>query len=223
MAGVLTTCPYCGCGCNMVLQVAEGRLVGVSPATAHPVAAGSLCIKGWNAHEFVHSPDRLTRPLLRRGGKLEEVDWSAAMAATAEGLRRIVWQYGPDAVALLSSAKCTNEENFLLMKLARAAIGTNNVDHCARLCHASSVVGLSETFGSGAMTNSIEELAEADCIFVIGSNTTEQHPQVAARILESVRRGGDLIVADPRAIRLTGLAKIHLRAGEDPPASPPRQ
>jgi len=217
MAGVLTTCPYCGCGCNMVLQVAEGRLVGVSPATAHPVAAGSLCIKGWNAHEFVHSPDRLTRPLLRRGGKLEEVDWSAAMAATAEGLRRIVWQYGPDAVALLSSAKCTNEENFLLMKLARAAIGTNNVDHCARLCHASSVVGLSETFGSGAMTNSIEELAEADCIFVIGSNTTEQHPQVAARILESVRRGGDLIVADPRAIRLTGLAKIHLphRPGSD--------
>ncbi len=211
MGEILTTCPYCGCGCNMLLQVESGRLVGTRPAVGHPVAAGSLCIKGWNAHEFVHSPDRLTRPLIRRGGKLRPADWDEALARVADGLKRIAADHGSDAVALFSSAKCTNEENFLLMKLARAAFRTNNVDHCARLCHASSVVGLAETFGSGAMTNSIEELAGADCVFVIGSNTTEQHPQVAGRILESVRRGGKLIVADPRAIRLTRFAQVHMR------------
>jgi len=211
MGEILTTCPYCGCGCNMLLQVESGRLVGTRPAVGHPVAAGSLCIKGWNAHEFVHSPDRLTQPLIRRGGKLRPADWDKAIATVADGLKGIVAEHGSNAVALFSSAKCTNEENFLLMKLARAVFRTNNVDHCARLCHASSVVGLAETFGSGAMTNSIEELAAADCVFVIGSNTTEQHPQVAGRILESVRRGGKLIVADPRAIRLTRFAEVHLR------------
>jgi len=208
---VLTTCPYCGCGCNMTLQVAAGRVVGVAPVRGHPVAAGSLCVKGWNAHEFVHSPDRLTGPLLRRDGKLVAAGWDEALDFIAGDLKRIVAAAGPDAIAFFSSAKCTNEENFLMMKLARAAFGTNNVDHCARLCHASTVVGLAGTFGSGAMTNSIEELASADCIFVIGSNTTEQHPQVAARILQAVRGGGRLIVADPRSIRLTRFAQIHMR------------
>jgi formate dehydrogenase alpha subunit len=211
MASVLTTCPYCGCGCNLSLQVADRRVVGVSPALGHPVAGGSLCIKGWNAHEFVHSPDRLKGPLLRREGRLVPAPWEEALEVVAGGLKDIAARHGPDSVVFLSSAKCTNEENYLVSKLARAAMGTNNVDHCARLCHASSVVGLTETFGSGAMTNSIEDLAGAKCIFVIGSNTTEQHPQVAARILESVRQGGSLIVADPRSIRLTRFAKIHMR------------
>jgi predicted molibdopterin-dependent oxidoreductase YjgC len=211
MPSVLTTCPYCGCGCNMALQVADGRIVGTSPVGEHPVAKGSLCVKGWNAHEFIHSPDRLTTPLLRADDRLVEADWNQALDLAAKGLKRIAVEHGPDAVMFLSSAKCTNEENYLMMKLARAGFGTNNVDHCARLCHASSVVGLAETFGSGAMTNSIEELAGSDCIFVIGSNTTEQHPQVGARILEAVRTGAALIVADPRSIRLTRFAKIHMR------------
>ena len=211
MGGVLTTCPYCGCGCNMVLQVSDGRVVGTSPAGQHPIGQGALCVKGWNAHEFVHSPDRLRGPLVRRDGQLDPAEWDEALDLAAGKLKEIAAKHGPDALMFLSSAKCTNEENFLMMKLARAAFGTNNVDHCARLCHASTVVGLAETFGSGAMTNSIEELAEADCIFVIGSNTTEQHPQVAARILESVRAGGTLIVADPRSIRLTRFSKIHMR------------
>jgi formate dehydrogenase alpha subunit len=211
MANVLTTCPYCGCGCNMELRVEDRHVVGVSPVLGHPVAGGSLCIKGWNAHEFVHSPDRLTKPLFRRGDLWAPVAWDEAMDTVAARLRDIVARHGPDSVVFLSSAKCTNEENYLMSKLARAAMGTNNVDHCARLCHASSVVGLAETFGSGAMTNPIDDLAEAKCIFVIGSNTTEQHPQVASRILASVERGGALIVADPRSIRLTRFAKIHMR------------
>ncbi|MHC4982437.1 MAG: formate dehydrogenase subunit alpha [Planctomycetota bacterium] len=217
MSGVLTTCPYCGCGCNFVLQVAGGRVEGTSPVRGHPVSCGTLCVKGWNAHEYVHAPDRLNCPLVREDGRLAPAGWDRALDAAANGLKRIAADYAPDALVFLSSAKCTNEENFLMMKLARAAFGTNNVDHCARLCHASSVVGLAGTFGSGAMTNSIEELAGSDCIFVIGSNTTSQHPQVAARILASVRRGGTLLVADPRAIQLTRFAKIHIaqRPGTD--------
>jgi len=211
MGGVLTTCPYCGCGCNFVLQVLEGRVVGTSPVQGHPVSRGSMCVKGWNAHEFVHAPDRLAGPLMRRNGSLVPAAWDEAMASAADGLRQTVARHGPDSVVFFSSAKCTNEENYLMMKLARTAFGTNNVDHCARLCHSSSVVGLAETFGSGAMTNSIDELAQARCIFVIGSNTTEQHPQVASRIMASVHGGGALIVADPRSIRLTQFAKIHMR------------
>jgi len=207
----LTTCPYCGCGCNLYLVTEGDRVTGVSPAAGHPVARGGLCIKGWHAHEFVHSPDRLRTPLARRNGRLAPVSWDEALATAADRLRRIRDESGPDALAFFSSAKCTNEENFLMMKLARAAFGTNNVDHCARLCHASTVVGLAATFGSGAMTGAVAELADADCLLVIGSNTTEQHPQVAARILEAVERGADLIVADPRRIPLAGHARLHLR------------
>ena len=107
-----------------------------------------------------------------------------------------------------SSAKATNEENFLLMKLARAVFGTNNIDHCARLCHSSTVTGLAETFGSGAMTNSIDCIEEAELIFVIGSNTTEQHPLIGSRIMKAARRGARLIVADNRRIRLARHADI---------------
>jgi formate dehydrogenase alpha subunit len=201
----------------MVLEAVDEKVTGTSPVLAHPVARGSLCVKGWNAHEFINSPDRLTGPLMRRDGRLVPVSWDEALRFAADGLGRIVAEHGPDAIMLLSSAKCTNEENFLMMKLARAGFATNNIDHCARLCHASSVVGLAETFGSGAMTNSIAELSDADCIFVIGSNTTEQHPQVAARILDAVQRGAALIVADPRSIRLTRFAKVHMpqRPGTD--------
>jgi len=207
----LTTCTFCGCGCNFYLLAEGGEVTGVSPAVGHPVAQGSLCIKGWHAHEFVHSPDRLRTPLVRRGGQLVPASWDEALTMAAERLSTLRRDYGPDALAFFSSAKCTNEENFLMMKLARAVFGTNNVDHCARLCHASTVVGLVATFGSGAMTNSIAELEEADCILVTGSNTTEQHPQVAARILRAVRRGADLIVVDPRRIRLAAWARLHLR------------
>lgn len=190
----------------------DGRLVGVEPSSEHVVAHGSLCVKGWNAHHFVNHPDRLTRPLIRRNGTLKPASWDEALALVATRLRALQAAHGPDSVAFFSSAKTTNEENYLMMKLARAAFRTNNVDHCARLCHSSTVLGLAATFGSGAMTNSIACMEQADCILVIGSNTTEQHPLIGTRILRSkTQRGAKLIVADNRRIRLARLADLHLR------------
>jgi predicted molibdopterin-dependent oxidoreductase YjgC len=130
---VLTTCPYCGTGCALHLQVLDEALVGVLPAKNHVVSDGGLCIKGWNAHAFVNHPDRLKKPLIRKNGKLEEASWDEALQLVADKLGEIKTWSGPDSIAFLTSAKCTNEENYLLQKFARAVIGTNNIDHCARL------------------------------------------------------------------------------------------
>jgi len=212
MKKVLTTCPYCGTGCCFYLVVDDaGRLVGVEPSKEHVVAKGQLCVKGWNAFEFVNHPDRLTEPLIRRSGKLEPASWDEALSLVVDRLRKIQAENGNDSIAFFSSAKTTNEENYLMMKLARAVFKTNNVDHCARLCHSSTVVGLAATLGSGAMTNSISCVEQADCIFVTGSNTTEQHPLIGTRIIQAVRNGAKLIVADNRKIRLARMADLHIR------------
>lgn len=209
---VRTTCVYCGCGCGVSMGTRGNRIVRIRGARENPVNRGSLCVKGRFGMDFVHAPDRLTKPLIRRNGKLEEASWDEALSAVADGLNRIKQKHGPDALAGLASAKCTNEENFLFQKFMRATLGTNNVDHCARLCHASTVVGLAKAFGSGAMTNSIDEIEHADCILVIGSNTTEAHPIIALRIVWAVtRHGAKLIVADPRAIDLVRFAHLHVR------------
>ena len=130
---VLTTCGYCGCGCGLYLEVLDGELVGTMPCKTDPVSRGGLCIKGWNVHEFVNSDERLNKPLVKKGDQFSEVGWDQALQVTADGLKKIGDEYGPDSIAFLCSAKCTNEENYLLQKLARAVIGTNNIDHCARL------------------------------------------------------------------------------------------
>ena len=130
---ILTTCIYCGCGCGLYLEVLDGEIVGVIPAKEHPISQGRLCIKGWNAASFVYHPDRLKTPLIRRGDNFEEATWDEALSLVAERLGTIKAESGPNSIAFLSSAKCTNEENYLMQKLARAVIGTNNVDHCARL------------------------------------------------------------------------------------------
>ena len=208
----LTTCPYCGTGCALYLISDDGgRLIGVEPSATHPTSRGQLCVKGWNAHAFVHHPERLTTPLIRKNGTLQPASWNEALELVATKLQQLAHTHGPETLMFLSSAKATNEENYLLMKLARAVFGSNNVDHCARLCHASTVVGLAETFGSGAMTNSIACFEQADCILVTGSNTTEQHPLIGARILQAKARGAKLIVADSRRIRLARMADLHLR------------
>ncbi len=208
---VPTICTYCGTGCGLLLEVLDGQVVGTYPDYAHPVSEGHLCIKGWNAGAFVHHPDRLTKPLFRKGNDFVEVSWDEALERVAGELKRIRDQYGPDAIGLFGSAKATNEANYLMQKLARAVIGTNNIDHCARLCHAPSVAGLAMTFGSGAMTNSIPELENSRCILVTGSNTTEGHPIIGARIMRAKERGATLIVVDPRDIQLARFADFHLR------------
>ena len=130
---VLTTCPYCGCGCGLLLEVLDGRLVGTVPSKTSSANEGKLCVKGWTVHEFVTSSNRLTKPLVRRNGTLSESSWDEALETAATRLREIKEKHGPDSIAMFTSAKCTNEENYLLQKFCRAAIGTNNIDHCARL------------------------------------------------------------------------------------------
>jgi formate dehydrogenase alpha subunit len=216
---VLTTCTYCGVGCGMYLGIRSGSIVTVRGDTENPANKGDLCVKGRFGMSFVTSDQRLTTPLVRRskGGELEAATWDEALDLVATRITDIKKARGADAIAGLASAKCTNEENYLFQKMMRAAVGTNNVDHCARLCHASTVAGLARAFGSGAMTNSIGEFEGADCIFVIGSNTTEAHPVIGMRIRDAVTRGAKLIVADPRRIELTENAELHMqqRPGSD--------
>lgn len=221
---VNTTCPYCGVGCNLDLQVKDERIIRVTSNPAAPVNGMHLCVKGRYGYDFVHHPERLTRPMVReyllRGeprpqdrGRWVEVNWDTALDIAARHLVKICDASGADAIGLLSSAKCTNEENYLMQKLARQVIGTHSVDHCARLCHSSTVAGLSMCFGSGAMTNTMGDILEASAAaFIIGSNTTEQHPVFGTRIRGAVhQRGMQLVVADPRAIDITEFANLHLR------------
>ena len=213
---VPTVCIYCGTGCRLFLVVRDGRVIRVLPHQEGP-GEGKLCIKGWSAHEFIHHPDRLTTPLIREGQGFREATWDEALDRVSEELAKARDRHGSDSLGFLSSAKTTNEENYLMQKLARAVIGTNNIDHCARLCHASTVTGLVLSFGSGAMTNSQEDIEEADVIFVIGSNTSEQHPLIARRMIRAAKKGTRIIVADPREIDLTAHAVLHLkhRPGSD--------
>ncbi|HUX15690.1 MAG TPA: formate dehydrogenase subunit alpha, partial [Phycisphaerae bacterium] len=215
---VRTICPYCGCGCTIVLNIHNGRIVTITGEPGLGVSDGLLCVKGRFGADFIGHEERLRTPLIRKDGELVPATWDEALALVAERLGDIRDRHGPDAVAGLSSAKTTNEENYLMQKFMRAVVGTNNVDHCARLCHASTVAGLARAFGSGAMTNSIADLDQADVIFVIGSNTTECHPIIGAAVKRAVRFGKTrLIVADPRVIELAEMADLHLqqRGGTD--------
>ncbi len=217
---VRTTCPYCGVGCQLVLNVhqATGRLVRVTSLPGVAPNDGNTCVKGRFGLEFLGSAERLSRPLIRENGSFREASWEEALALVAARFSELKEKHGPDCLAGLSSAKTTNEENYLMQKVVRAAFGTNNVDHCARLCHASTVAGLARAFGSGAMTNSIEELRHTPVILVIGSNTTECHPVIGILIRQAVASGATrLVVADPRRISLAGIAEVHLqhRPGTD--------
>ena len=160
---IQTTCSYCGVGCQLEMWVKDNKVIKVRGAEAVP-NYGSTCIKGRFGHTYIDKFDRLTTPLIRRNGKLEPATWDEALSVVQNALLKIKQEHGADAIAGLASAKCTNEENYVFQKFVRAAVGTNNVDHCARLCHASTVAGLAAAFGSGAMTNSIAELEHAKCI-----------------------------------------------------------
>ena len=206
---VRTTCAYCGVGCQVDLHVQGGRIHHVLGAEdAHN--EGSLCVKGRFALDFAAHPERLTTPLIRRDGELVPAGWNEALDLVAERLLAVRGEHGPDALGFLASARCTNEENYLFQKLARC-LGTNNVDHCARLCHAPTVTGLMQAFGSGAATNPMADLDNADVILVTGSNTTETHPVFSSRIKRRARSGATLLVADPRGIGLTRHAHLWLR------------
>ncbi len=220
---VETTCPYCGVGCSLYLGVRAGRIVRVRGNEKSPVNKGELCLKGRYGLDFVNHRDRLLHPLIRREGVpksasaseitkvFRTADWDEALDRVAKGLTQTLERHGPNAIGVLTSAKCTNEDNYLLQKFSRAVLKTNNVDHCARLCHASTVAAALAAFGDGAMSNSIADIDDAEVLLVIGSNTTECHPIIGRKIRRAVRnRGAKLIVADPRQIELSEIAEIHL-------------
>ena len=209
-----TTCPYCGVGCQLDLNVNRntGEIVRATSEIGCIPNDGNTCVKGRFGMDFVGKDDRLTVPLIKENGNFREASWDEALDLVAAKFLEIKKKDSPDALAGLSSAKTTNEDNYVMQKLIRACFGTNNVDHCARLCHASTVAGLAKAFGSGAMTNSIEELRRAPVVFVIGSNTTECHPVIGILIRQAVEEGTTrLIVADPRRISLTGIAEVYLQ------------
>ncbi len=222
---VRTICPYCGVGCSIYLGVRGNEIVSVRGDKESPVNHGGLCVKGRFGFDFINHPERLTQPLIRREGRgkdtkvngnlhevFREASWDEALALVANKLSRIKHKHGADSIGVLSSAKFTNEENYVAQKFARAVLGTNNVDHCARLCHASTVVAALAAFGDGAMSNSIADFARSDLLMVIGSNTTDCHPIIGRIIRQGVKsRGLRLITADPRAIELSRLASVHLR------------
>jgi formate dehydrogenase major subunit len=219
MPSIATICPFCAVGCGMVVREEPDGRVTSHPLAGHPVSRGQLCVKGWSAGASLRHPDRLTTALVRRGSRLVPISLPEALDAAAQALSSARSEGGPDAVGVIASARATNEDNFAAMKFARAVLGTNNVDHCARVCHSPSVAGLSRTLGSGAMTNSIADLETADCLLVVGSDTTENHPIVGARMLAAQRRGARLLVVDPRRTRLARAADVHLpiRLGTDIP------
>ncbi len=228
---IKTICPYCGVGCSLYLGVLGNKVVSVRGDPEGEANKGSLCVKGRWGYDFLNHPERLTAPLVRlpgvhRGtghnGQIHEIfreaTWDEALELAAKKLLELKQDYGPDSIAALSSAKCTNEDNYVMQKFVRAVIGTNNVDHCARLCHASTVVGGIAAFGQGAMSNSYSDFEKTELFFVIGSNTTECHPVIGSLIKRRVKSGGaKLVVADPRATELSEYATVslHHKPGTD--------
>jgi formate dehydrogenase major subunit len=212
-----TVCPYCGTGCELLAGTRDGALVSMRPVLHAPVNRGHLCAKGRYAFEFVHAPDRLTAPMIRTHGEWQRVSWDEAVAFTAARLQGIIARHGPDSVGVLGSARATNEENYLAQKVARLAVGTNNVDCCARVCHGPSAAALKGALGAGLATNSFDDIERARTILVWGANSTESHPIIGARIMRAARRGARLIVVDPRTTELAAAADLHLqvRPGTD--------
>jgi formate dehydrogenase alpha subunit len=220
---VRSTCPYCGVGCQIDLQIKDDRIIQVEAPFDTAPNYGRLCSKGRFGVDFVHHPSRLTHPLIRKdyGEKprkpaglegFRQATWEEALSLAAEKLSELVKTHGGDAVGTFCSAKATNEDNYVFQKFVRAVLGTNNVDHCARLCHAASVAGLQIAIGSSAMSNSIAEMKDLDVFMVTGSNTSETHPVISTFLREAVvHNGAKLIVADPREIEMTNFATHWLR------------
>ena len=209
-----TTCPYCGVGCGIRLKVREdGRLaVMADDVPENHSSLGTLCVKGRFGTGFVHSRDRITVPMVKRDGSWREVSWDEALEAAADGLARNHGRFGAFA-----SAKATNEDGYIIQKLARVMMGTNNVDHCTRLCHSPSVEAMLTSMGSGATSNSYQDYEEAGCLMVVGADASANHPVIAIRLRKAVSRGARLIVINPKRIELCDQADLWLqeRPGTD--------
>jgi len=212
-----TVCTYCGVGCSFDIWTKDRHILKVEPSEG-PANGISTCVKGKFAWDFINSSDRLTRPLIREGGKFREASWEEALALVARRLAEIKARSGPDSLAFISSSKCTNEESYLMQKLARAVIGTNNMDNCSRYCQSPATVGLFRTVGYGGDSGSIKDIEQASLVVIIGSNTAESHPVLATRVKKAHKlRGQKLIVFDLRENEMAKRADLflHPKPGTD--------
>jgi formate dehydrogenase major subunit len=225
-----SVCPYCGVGCQLTYHIKDNRILFVQGKDG-PANSSRLCVKGRYGFDYVQHPHRLRRPLIRKRDVpkhkdftvdperwhevFREATWEEALDFAARGLRDIRDTYGKRSLAGFGSAKCTNEEAYLFQKLVRTGFGSNNVDHCTRLCHASSVAALMEGINSGAVSNQVRDVAKAEVVFVIGANPTVNHPVAATWIKNAVKTGVKLIVADPRRSDLSRHATYFLQFNPD--------
>ena len=228
---VESICPFCGVGCQVSLKVKDDKVKYVEGING-PANEGRLCVKGRFGFDYIHHPHRLTKPLIRRDDApakglnvdpanplthFREATWEEALDAAAGGLAKLRQGHGGASVSGFGSAKCTNEEAYLFQRLIREGFGHNNVDHCTRLCHASSVAALMENVGSGAVTATFNEIENADCAIVIGCNPAANHPVAATYFKQFTKRGGKLIVIDPRgqALKAHSSHMLQFRPGSD--------
>ena len=223
-------CPYCGVGCQLTYHVKDNAIVRVDGKDG-PANHDRLCVKGRFGFDYVSHPQRLTKPLIRKPGfpktgdfivdpanplsVFREASWDEALDLAGGTLARIRDEHGPHALAGFGSAKCSNEEAYLFQKLVRTGFGSNNVDHCTRLCHASSVAALLEGIGSGAVSNPVMDVMQAEVVLLIGANPVVNHPVAATWIKNAVKRGTHLILADPRRSELARHAKHYLQFKPD--------
>ncbi len=206
-----TVCTYCGVGCSFDVWTKGRKILKVEPQTDAPVNGISTCVKGKFGWDFVNSPDRLVHPLIRRGDRFETASWDDALDYVASRLREIHGTHGPDSIGYISSSKCTNEENYLMQKLARAVMGTNNVDNCSRYCQAPATFGLRRTMGYGGDTGSISDIAQSDLVIIVGANPAESHPVLATRVRRAHKKNGQkLIVSDLRKNDMAQRADLYI-------------
>jgi len=206
-----TVCTYCGVGCNLEVSTTSNEILSIQAPYDAEVNQGHTCLKGRYAFKFYNHPDRIQTPLIKKNGEFKEASWDEAYDLIADKLTSYKKDFGSDYIAGISSSRCTNEENYLMQKFIRAVIGTNNIDGCARVCHSPTALGMQRTFGTGAATNSIEDLKYTDCMLIIGANPTVAHPVTGAKFKQHAIKGNTLIIIDPRKTELTKYAQHHLQ------------
>jgi formate dehydrogenase major subunit len=205
-----TICTYCGVGCNLEVASIDGKIKSIQAPMDAEVNQGHTCVKGRYAFGFYDHPDRLRTPLIKKNGEFVEASWDEAYDLIVNKFTELKTNFGPDSIAGISSARCTNEENYLMQKFIRAVVGTNNIDGCARVCHSPTALGMQRSFGTGAATNSIVDLKVTDCIMVIGANPSSGHPVTGAKMKQFAMKNKTTIVIDPRRTELAEFATYHL-------------
>ena len=206
---VSTTCGYCGVGCRLEVHPRSGVIASITPAMDGPANKGHTCLKGRFAHQFTRSDERLTKPLIREGDTFREATWDEAFERIVSEFTRIKSDHGPDAIAGLASSRATNEDCWAMQRLMRAAVGTNNIDNCSRVCHSPTSFALRRCFGYSGATGTFNDIEAADAAILIGANATEGHPVVGARIKQAAINGMKLVTVDPRRIELADYAEVH--------------